>query len=151
MLGLYPKLIHVSKRDPWFQRSHNEVKVHVKEIHMYVICTSVSRTPLLVEISSTSIQIKAWRSNYNQDVITHPCPHFNGGLVKLPLKLGHGWITTVSKIRKKYLQIRCTSYFWALRSFQMFTDPLIQIKLHLPSTVLLIGFQSSMGALISNE
>ena len=50
---------------------------------------------------------------------------------------------TVSKL--KYLQVRCRSYVWALRSFQMFTGPLLQIKLLLPSTcfVLLSGFQSS--------
>ena len=27
-------------------------------------------------------------------VITHPCPNFNGGLAKPPLKLGHGWVIT---------------------------------------------------------
>ena len=26
------------------------------------------------------------------DVITHPCPDFNGGADKLPLKLRHGWL-----------------------------------------------------------
>ena len=26
------------------------------------------------------------------DVITHPFPKFNGGLTKLTLKLGHGWV-----------------------------------------------------------
>ena len=33
----------------------------------------------------------------------------------------------------------------------MFTGPLIQIKLHLLSTVILIGFQNSPGALKSTE
>ena len=28
------------------------------------------------------------------DIITHPCPNFNGGLVKPPLMLGHGWLLT---------------------------------------------------------
>ena len=28
------------------------------------------------------------------DIITHPCPNFNGGLVKPPLMLGHGWLIT---------------------------------------------------------
>ena len=43
-------------------------------------------------------RIKAWISNYIPsfvwDVITHPCPNFNGSLAKLPLKLGHGWVIT---------------------------------------------------------
>ena len=28
------------------------------------------------------------------DAITHPCPNFDGGLAKPPLKLGHGWVIT---------------------------------------------------------
>ena len=47
------------------------------------------------------------------------------------------------KNRKKYLQVWRTSYFWALRSFEMFTCPLCQIELHSLSTVLFSGFQSS--------
>ena len=35
---------------------------------------------------------------------------------------------------EKYLQVWRTSYFWALQSFQMFTGPLFQIKLHLLNT-----------------
>ena len=27
------------------------------------------------------------------DVSTHPCPYFNCGLAKLPLNLGHRWVT----------------------------------------------------------
>ena len=30
--------------------------------------------------------VKQW------DVDTHPCPNFNGGLIKPPLKLKHGWV-----------------------------------------------------------
>ena len=37
---------------------------------------------------SNHIHIKLW------DVITHPCPNFNGSLFKPPLELGHGWIIT---------------------------------------------------------
>ena len=37
---------------------------------------------------SNYIRVKQW------DIITHPCPNFNGGLVKPPLKLGHGWLIT---------------------------------------------------------
>ena len=44
-----------------------------------------------------------------------------------------------------------TSYFWALRSFHMFTDPFFLRKIHLLSTVLLSGFESSLGALKSTE
>ena len=53
-----------------------------------------------------------------------------------------------------------TSYFWALRSFQMFTGPFFQIKLHLLSAkiklhllgaVLLSGFQRSPWDLKSTE
>ena len=36
-------------------------------------------------------------------------------------------------------------------SFQMFTGPLFEIKLHLLSTVLLSGFQSSPGAMKSTK
>ena len=28
------------------------------------------------------------------EVITHPCPNFNGGFAKPPLKLGIGWVST---------------------------------------------------------
>ena len=59
------------------------------------------------------------------------------------LHVCHNNCVAVSKIRKKYLQVWCTSPFWALRSFQMFTGPKFQVKLHLLSTVLLSGFQSS--------
>ena len=41
--------------------------------------------------------------------------------------------------------------FLASRSFQMFTCPLFEIRLLLLSTVLLGGFQSSLGALTSTE
>ena len=47
--------------------------------------------------------------------------------------------------------VRRTSYFWALRSFTMFTSPLFHIKLHSLNTVLLSGFQSSRWALKSTE
>ena len=44
------------------------------------------------------IQIRPLTNNhihcFKWDVITHPCPNFNGGLVKPPLKLGYGWVTT---------------------------------------------------------
>ena len=43
------------------------------------------------------------------------------------------------------------SYFWALRLFQMLTDPLFQVKLHLLSNVLLSIFHGSPGALKSTE
>ena len=49
------------------------------------------------------------------------------------------------KIRKIYLQVPHKHYFQALQSFQMFTAPLFEIKLHLLSAVLLGGFQSSTG------
>ena len=62
-----------------------------------------------------------------------------------------GFAYTVSKTRKKYLQVRWTSYFWALRSFQMLKGPLFQTKLHWLSNVLLSGFQSSRGALKFTE
>ena len=48
-------------------------------------------------------------------------------------------------------QVTRTSYFIALWSFQIFTNHLFLIKLHLLSTVLLSGFQSSTGALKSTE
>ena len=38
--------------------------------------------------------------NANQwNFIIHPCPNFNGGLVKPPLKLGHGWVNTYHVIK----------------------------------------------------
>ena len=50
-------------------------------------------------VSSTGIRCaRAWICNYIHssiwDVITHPCPNFNGILKELPLKLRHGWIST---------------------------------------------------------
>ena len=53
------------------------------------------------------------------------------------------------KYLEKYLQFWCTGSFQILQSFWMFTGPLFQIKLHLPNTVLLNGFQYSPGALKS--
>ena len=50
---------------------------------------------------------------------------------------------------KIFLQVRRESYFWALRSFQMFI--LFQIKLHFLNTVSLSGFQSSLEAFKSTE
>ena len=44
-----------------------------------------------------------------------------------------------------------SSYFWALPSFEMFAGPLFQIKLHLASTALLSGFQSSLWVFKSTE
>ena len=44
---------------------------------------------------------RIWRSNNNYmytkvyDVITHPCPNFNCGLAKPPLKLGQGWVINI--------------------------------------------------------
>ena len=40
-----------------------------------------------------------------RDVITHPCPNFSGGLIKPPLKLGHGWI------------IICRAFVWILPAY----------------------------------
>ena len=62
-----------------------------------------------------------------------------------------GFAYTVSKARIKYLQVRRTSYFWALWLFQMLKGPLFQTKLHLLNNVLLSGFQSSRGALKFTE
>ena len=53
---------------------------------------------------------------------------------------------SVKKIEKKYSQVWHTSCLWALWSFDIFTGPFSQIKLQLPSTVLLSGFQSSPAA-----
>ena len=52
----------------------------------------------LNKIDYTNVRIRRWISNYihvkQWDVITHPCPNFNGGLIKPLLKLGHGWVIT---------------------------------------------------------
>ena len=47
---------------------------------------------------------------------------------------------------EKYLEVRSTSYFLALRLFRMFIGPLFQMKLRILSAVLLSEFQSSPGA-----
>ena len=60
------------------------------------------------------------------------------------------WYISVQN-KEKYLQVRRTSYFWALRLFHMFTNHLLQIKLYLLGNVLLSEFQSSQGALKSTE
>ena len=68
---------------------------------------------LLTEISYASTGVRAWMSKYihikQWDVITDPCPNFNGSLVKLPLKLAididnrfsncHSWATQSIKYR----------------------------------------------------
>ena len=56
----------------------------------------------------------------------------------------HNRCHTVSKIRKNIYSVQHISYFLALRSFQMFIGPLFQIKLHLLSTVLLSGFNTTV-------
>ena len=39
-----------------------------------------------------TVSFREWMNDcFLWDVITHPCPNFNGSLAKLPLKLGHGW------------------------------------------------------------
>ena len=51
----------------------------------------------------------AWINNYihmrEWDVIIHPHSNFNGGLVKPPLKLGHGWIITYHRKLSMYIFI----------------------------------------------
>ena len=42
----------------------------------------------------------------------------------------------------KHLQVRRSNYFWAPLSFQMFTVPSFEIKLHLVGTAILRGFQT---------
>ena len=51
-----------------------------------------------VSQSVNRIYIRAWVVSYINclvwDAIIHPCPHADGGLPKLPLKSGYGWIIT---------------------------------------------------------
>ena len=60
--------------------------------------TNRARAFLLTKMSSTSIKIKAWVSNYihakDRYAITYPCASSNGDLAKPPLKLGYGWLIT---------------------------------------------------------
>ena len=62
---------------------------------------------VLWEISWTSIEIMTWISNHiyvkQWDVLTPPCPNLNGGLVRLPLKLGHGWV--IASQRKHWIYL----------------------------------------------
>ena len=64
---------------------------------------------LLIKICQTSIWIRAWISNYihvkHWAVIICPCPNFDGGLVKLLLKLGHGWVITSHRKQWTWLLI----------------------------------------------
>ena len=52
----------------------------------------------LLDWNPVSFFKSTWMNNYihvkQWDVITHPCPNFNSGLVKPLLKLGHGWVIT---------------------------------------------------------
>ena len=41
------------------------------------------------------------------DAITHPCPNFNGGLFKPPLKLAHGLVITSPTIYVKTIAYPC--------------------------------------------
>ena len=54
---------------------------------------------LIFEISQTCIGIRARTSNNihenQRDVITHPCPSVNGGIIQPPLKLGSDKITCI--------------------------------------------------------
>ena len=54
----------------------------------YCCLSRLALTVIGAWISLNNIHTFLW------DVITHPCPNFNGSLVKLPLKLGHGWVIT---------------------------------------------------------
>ena len=65
------------------------------------------------------------------------------GLLHIHLKVLH--YSCSGKNQEKYLEVWHTSDFHALRSFQMFTGPLVEIKLCLLSTVLLSGFQAVPG------
>ena len=67
-------------------------------------------TVLSTEISYIDIQSRSLMNNYihigpwHPLVISHPCPKFSTGLVKLALKEGHGWVTT-SHIKQLWLLI----------------------------------------------
>ena len=52
---------------------------------------------------------------------------------------------------RKHLQLQCKSYFLPSWSFQIFTGPSFQIKLHLLSTLWLSGFQSSHWELLNPQ
>ena len=49
-----------------------------------------------MQIKQTSAKFRCWINNYIHiklwAVNIHPCPNFNGGLVKPPLKPGNGWV-----------------------------------------------------------
>ena len=59
-------------------------------LHEYVSNMNTPGTSLVTEINLTSIGFGVWISNYTHnftlDVISHPYPKFNAGLVKLPLE-----------------------------------------------------------------
>ena len=58
---------------------------------------------------------------------------------------------TQCKTIRKYLQVWRTSWFGDSQSFHMFTGPLLQIKAHFLSFILLCGFQSYPEVLKSIE
>ena len=55
---------------------------------------------------SNCIHVKKWC------VITHICLNFNGGLVKPPLKFGHGWVITHYAIPWCYLLMHVLITHW---------------------------------------
>ena len=53
-------------------------------------------------------------------VITHPCPNFNVGWVKLPLNLRYGWV--IRSIRKQWVQFLIHAKSTAIRLWIYLTD-----------------------------
>ena len=58
---------------------------------------------------SLNIGIRTWIDNYinikSWDMIIDPCPNFNGGFAKLPLKFSDGWVITFHRKQWMWLLI----------------------------------------------
>ena len=65
-----------------------------------------------------SIWVRAWLGNHiyvkQWDINIHPCPNFNGGFVKPPLKFGCGWV--IASDIKSLMQLFIRAPIWVCPS-----------------------------------
>ena len=83
-----------------FRTNFSEILIRIQTFSfkkMHLKMSSAKWRPFCLGLNElTSIQIRAWISNYMRvkqwGVINHACHNLNSSIVKLALKIGHGWL-----------------------------------------------------------
>ena len=106
----------------------NRLCIHNLDIRTRAHFTNTHRLPKISTCISTYTHCSIW------DAITHPCPNFNGGLFKPPLKFVHGWVIASHWIPEYQA--------WKLFSFR--NSFKISKKISLPTNRFLVTSPSTM-------